>query len=176
MRSTGAIPASGVGQHTQHEGMVCPPTECASSTLASLSFSQLQRNKRIQFLSPASHQHQHLLPTTAVCREPQAAVISNALSGNDSLVVMATGGGKSICYQLPPLVSGMPHISRYRLAICSSCRQHLDAAVGACQPTVSWQLRKSIVPRHTTTLLTRPRSASSLLQAGPVWLCPPSLP
>jgi hypothetical protein len=40
------------------------------------------------------------------CREPQAAVISYALAGNDSLVVMATGGGKSICYQLPPLVSG----------------------------------------------------------------------
>jgi hypothetical protein len=49
--------------------------------------------------------------TTSLCcwccrRDPQAAVISNALSGNDSLVVMATGGGKSICYQLPPLVSG----------------------------------------------------------------------
>lgn len=41
-----------------------------------------------------------------VCRDPQASVISNALAGNDSLVVMATGGGKSICYQVPPLVSG----------------------------------------------------------------------
>jgi hypothetical protein len=39
-------------------------------------------------------------------REPQAAVISNALAGSDALVVMATGGGKSICYQVPPLVTG----------------------------------------------------------------------
>jgi superfamily II DNA helicase RecQ len=39
-------------------------------------------------------------------REPQDQVILNALSGNDSLVVMATGGGKSICYQVPPLVTG----------------------------------------------------------------------
>ncbi|WIA16435.1 hypothetical protein OEZ85_013122 [Tetradesmus obliquus] len=41
-------------------------------------------------------------------RPPQDQVILNALVGNDSLVVMATGGGKSICYQVPPLVTGLP--------------------------------------------------------------------
>ena len=37
-------------------------------------------------------------------REPQAEVIDTLVNGQDALVVVPTGGGKSLCYQLPALM------------------------------------------------------------------------
>ena len=39
-------------------------------------------------------------------RPLQAEAIEAGLNGEDSLVVLPTGGGKSLCYQVPPMVAG----------------------------------------------------------------------
>lgn len=67
-------------------------------------------------------------------RSGQEAVIEQALAGRDSLVLMPTGGGKSICYQLPAAISSgvtivvSPLIALMKDQVDSLTRQGISAA------------------------------------------------
>lgn len=68
-------------------------------------------------------------------RDPQEAIIRGLLEGKDTLVIMPTGGGKSLCYQLPAmLLSGVtvvvsPLIALMKDQVDALCAKGIPAAM-----------------------------------------------
>lgn len=79
----------------------------SSAYLASASSYQIQSIRLSSSLSPA------LSPAHTVLRDvfgyeqfrgPQQDIVEHVIAGGDALVLMPTGGGKSLCYQVPAIV------------------------------------------------------------------------
>src|ERR1700676_4713153 len=63
------------------------------------------------------------------CRPGQREAVQARLEGRDSLVVMPTGGGKSLCYQLPALADrGLVVVVSPLIALMSDQLQRLEEA------------------------------------------------
>ncbi|MDR2430061.1 MAG: ATP-dependent DNA helicase [Puniceicoccales bacterium] len=60
-------------------------------------------------------------------REPQQAIIRSVLDGRDTLVVMPTGGGKSLCYQLPAML--LPDVTVVVSPLIALMKDQVDALV-----------------------------------------------
>src|SRR3990167_9887542 len=62
-------------------------------------------DNRLILLPPASTPHSilHEIFGYEQFRGPQAAIVDHVVAGGDALVLMPTGGGKSLCYQIPAI-------------------------------------------------------------------------
>ncbi|GAA4887854.1 DNA helicase RecQ [Ferrimonas pelagia] len=58
-------------------------------------------------------------------RDGQETVVNEALAGRDGLVIMPTGGGKSLCYQLPALM--LPGLTLVISPLISLMKDQVDA-------------------------------------------------
>ena len=57
----------------------------------------------LQALAPAPQTILHEVFGYEQFRGPQAAIVDHLIAGGDALVLMPTGGGKSLCYQIPAI-------------------------------------------------------------------------
>lgn len=62
-------------------------------------------------------------------REGQKAIVASLLAGQDTLGIMPTGGGKSICYQIPALV--LPGMTLVVSPLISLMKDQVDALTAA---------------------------------------------
>ncbi len=61
----------------------------------------------------------------ATFRSPQESIIETVLAGRDTMVVMPTGGGKSLCYQLPGLM--LPGVTLVVSPLIALMKDQVDA-------------------------------------------------
>ncbi len=114
-------------------------------------------------------------------RSPQREIIECLLDDRDALIVMPTGGGKSLCFQLPALLSdGVTLVLSPLVALMENQVQELTAkavAVGLLHSEISSAKRKQTLQALSDRQLRLLYLSPETLLTPAVWsrLCDPAL-
>src|ERR1700754_332251 len=87
-------------------------------------------------------------------RNQQAEIIDRLVSGGDALVLMPTGGGKSLCYQIPAIVR--PGVGVVISALIALMQDQVDALralgvrAGFINSTQEWSERRAMEAAFTS--------------------------
>ena len=114
-------------------------------------------------------------------RSPQGEIIHSLLEKRDALIVLPTGGGKSICFQLPALLqTGLTLVISPLVALMENQVQELRqlrlAAALLHSELPAWERKKTLQALERQQLRLLYLSPETLL-SSPVWerLCQPQL-
>src|SRR3989304_4570858 len=85
-------------------------------------------------------------------RPLQREAIDAVLAGRDSLVVLPTGGGKSLCFQLPALVGDAPGLGLVISPLLALMKDQVDGLVASGVPAAA--LNSSLTAGERERVLT----------------------
>jgi ATP-dependent DNA helicase RecQ len=102
----------------------------------------------------------------------QAEAVGNVLAGRDSLVILPTGGGKSMCYQLPALA--LPGTAIVVSPLLSLMKDQVDALTASGVPAGALNSSLSAEERRAVTQQLR-EGTLKLLYVSPEGLATPQM-
>ena len=82
--------------------LLVPGAGCASARR--YQFQSIRLSHRLSSAPSPAHDVLHDVFGYEQFRGPQQAIVEHVIAGGDALVLMPTGGGKSLCYQVPAIV------------------------------------------------------------------------
>jgi len=106
-------------------------------------------------------------------RKPQAEIMETLLTGKDCLIVMATGGGKSLCFQLPALLQdGLTLVISPLVALMENQVQELrekNLSAGILHSEISKINRKNTLSALKSQQLKLLYLSPETLLSPPIW-------